>query len=508
VFKWGIVKFGQGITLVVAAFLLLWMLVAVGQLPSSYPYPWWQFVLGLLLLIIIVGLIILASRFLAHRRTIWLHGTFLGLTLLKWPLIWLIRIVPTSDFWNYHALGSFSAQGVSWQAMAQRGDLGAYLLFPHAINIANFWGLGMSFFGTNFVVSQIINVLMTWLDMWLLVMIVSRWLPRWVAISSALIFAAIPAYWLYSTLLNGAEPLFLTAVLVSISAFFKAIKPSDTMTKADVWFQLGIAWVGLVVANMIRPIMSVLIIALIILGIELALQPVQSIIVKQTKFWEFIVVGVVLITAVPMTYNWLYGVNFAPNAVTVAYGTATGTDFKTNGAYNDKRLSSVSKTLEKASNETVAYKKLQTELHQQTQQNVQSLTQKQAWPAFFYLKMRNLMAEDYGYDWVLYNLQHNQPINRWFYQIGGVLTVLSTGYLLGLLACALVSVVLGLVMLTKNSRLNNYFSYSALLFDGFALSSLLFEVQGRYHVILYLPLILLITCGLAAKSGKSPQKND
>ena len=45
-------------------------------------------------------------------------------------------------------------------------------------------------------------------------------------------------------------------------------------------------------------------------------------------------------------------------------------------------------------------------------------------------------------------------------------------------------------------ELQNKLFYLALLLDGFILGSMLFEVQGRYHAILYIPLVLILGIGV------------
>lgn len=74
--------------------------------------------------------------------------------------------------------------------------------------------------------------------------------------------------------------------------------------------------------------------------------------------------------------------------------------------------------------------------------------------------------------------------------------VIYFGLFLGLTALAIVAQLL--LMFKKralsNRRINLMF-YSALALDGFFLSAMLPEVQGRYHIILYLPLVVLLALG-------------
>ncbi|POD88960.1 hypothetical protein S101258_00309 [Lactiplantibacillus plantarum subsp. plantarum] len=129
----------------------------------------------------------------------------MGLTLLKLPLIAGLKIQPTSDFWNYHTLAAFSAQGLTWKQLWQQGVIGNYVLFPHALNIANGFSLAAAFGGDNYFVSQLINISCSLFDMLLIYWLVARWLSRQLGIAAALIFYCIPAYWLYGSLLMAVN---------------------------------------------------------------------------------------------------------------------------------------------------------------------------------------------------------------------------------------------------------------------------------------------------------------
>lgn len=41
----------------------------------------------------------------------------------------------------------------------------------------------------------------------------------------------------------------------------------------------------------------------------------------------------------------------------------------------------------------------------------------------------------------------------------------------------------------------NHLFYFSLLLNGFIIGSMLFEVQGRYHIILYIPLVMILGAG-------------
>ncbi|MFD1420802.1 hypothetical protein [Lactiplantibacillus songbeiensis] len=498
-----LVKSGQALVLLVAGCLLTWMLITTNRAAISLKLPWSVSLgIGSLLAIALMLGIIGLTHWLAHQKTSWLMLIFGGLTLIKLPLLWGLKIAPTSDFWNYHALAAYSAQGMTWKAMFQHGLLGSYVIFPHALNIANFFSIGTAFFGQTYLVSQLINIGCTGLDMLLLYQLISRWLSRRLGIAAALTFYAIPAYWLYSTLLNGAEPLFLTCFLLSMLGLTNALKPMKTATHNDQWLNLGLAWVATIAANMLRPIMTVWLIGLLIMSLWLLLQPLRHFRPTLRKLLIFIGASVLLFAGSSTIYSWMYGVNLAPSHVSTAYSLATGTDEKTSGQYDDQLMTQVTHDLKVMPTTNGAYAKIAANMFKVTDHNIHQLNRQGRWSAFINLKMQKLMAEDYGYNWVLYNLSHTMNQTKFghaWYRFKPLLVSLSFGYFDLMLVGALVSVLLGLALLAGHyDYLNNYFFFSALLLDGFTLSAMLVEVQGRYHIILYLPLLFLMICGGAA----------
>ncbi|BDZ30918.1 hypothetical protein RA086_07070 [Lactiplantibacillus sp. WILCCON 0030] len=455
---------------------------------------------AILTLIAIVASIVFLTIWLSQRgasRLIWVFG---GLNLLKVPLLLVFKIKPTSDFWNYHALAAFSAQGLTWKQLFTDGSIGNYAIFPHAINIANLFSVGAAFGGSAFIVSQLINITCTLLDMLLLYWLVARWFSRPMGIAAGLIFYWIPAYWLYSTFLNGAEPAFLTFMLIAMLALTNLVRPLTTATPNDGWANLIIAILACFAANMLRPIMSVWLIVLVLIGISwwLTNQKLTRHIVRQLGLFMGIIV--VLMASSSMIYNWLYGFQVAPTRVSSAYSLATGTNPQTSGQYNADLMAKVSHELKAEPVTAKAYATVASEMQATTQRNIQELTQKKQWGNFLVQKSQNLMAENYGYNWILYNLDNAQPYQariHWWQRFQSPLNWLAVSYFEGLMGLALISCGLGLWVLIRRYAvyLNHYFFYSALLLDGFIVSSMLVEVQGRYHIVLYLPLTLLILCG-------------
>lgn len=501
-FKRRVLQIGQTITLVIAIALIGWLMVATaangktsGRL-LNLSLLW-----ASLIFVGIVSSIIFLTTWLQSKGASWLVAVFGGLTLLKIPLLFILKIKPTSDFWNYHTLAAFSAQGLTWKQLLTDGSIGNYVIFPHAINIANFFSFGAAFWGDGFVVSQLINIGCTLLDLFLLYWLVSRWLTRALGIAAALIFYWLPAYWLYSSLLNGAEPIFLTCILIAMLALTNLVKPLETASPSERWLNLGLAIVASFVANMVRPIMLVWLIALglIVLGawLQTTTRPEKRVL---KQLWLFTGVMALLMMMSPTIYSWLYGFKVAPNQVSTSYSLATGTSPKTTGAYDDAIMAKVTHELKIQPVTAKAFPKITTQMQQATQQHLKALSKTGQWRPFLTQKMQKFMAEDYGYNWILYNLdpaQSQRPVMQWWLWSRGFWNWLALLYFEALLGTALISGLLGLWLLffKQVNYLNQYFLYVTLLLDGFTISSMLVEVQGRYHIILYLPLILLIICG-------------
>jgi len=499
-----VLRTGQGLTLVVAGLLLIWMMIETwyGSIQTQFlkPSAIWPAVLFTVLLI---GFIVALTFFLSRYKTStsWLIGTFIVLTLLKFLLTALVKIVPTSDFWSYQELAALSTDGMTWHAMMQRGFLGLYLIFPHALNVSSFFSLGNTFLGTNFFVNQFINISATFLDMLLLYWLGTRWLNRKMGILAALVFYSIPAYWIYSTLLDGAEPLMLTMWLLAMLALTNVLKPLSTAGRNDQWVNLVIGGVATLAAYMLRPTILVWPVVLIIMLIALALQvhPKQS--QPFRKLGYFIGLILVLIISTPLLNNWMYGINLS-DSDGVDYSLATGTDAKTDGQYSVPISDHVLHELRTNKSLTKAYPEVASSLDKTTQHNLQTMIPSGKLPGFVNTKMRVLMSEDYGFDWTVYNLSHSraqrQSNDRWYNQ-RTVLLLLSFGYFDVLLVLSFISILIALIrLIAGRQRLMNHFFYNALLLDGLVIETLLFEVQGRYHIIFYLPLVGLVVTGVNA----------
>lgn len=216
--------------------------------------------------------------------------------------------------------------------------------------------------------------------------------------------------------------------------------------------------------------------------------------VRQLLTYSAVVLGL-MFTATNLD-SWLYGFKVAPAQVETLYSLATGTDVKSHGTYSPALQATVSHELRVAPTLTQAYPRITRTMARTLQTNLKQI--KPQLGSFVNEKMQGFIREDYGYDWSLYNLSHHPGLlNRHWFYLAPILITSATVYWQAMLVIALFSVLMGLGLLWHQHYLNHYLLMAALLLDGFTLSALPLEVQGRYHIILYLPILMLMTCGIA-----------
>lgn len=216
--------------------------------------------------------------------------------------------------------------------------------------------------------------------------------------------------------------------------------------------------------------------------------------VRQLLIYIAVVLGL-MFTATNLD-SWLYGFKVAPAQVETLYSLATGTDVKSHGTYSPALQATVSHELRVAPTLTQAYPRITRTMARTLQTNLKQI--KPQLGSFVNEKMQGFIREDYGYDWSLYNLSHHPGLlNRHWFYLAPILITSATVYWQAMLVIALFSVLMGLGLLWHQHYLNHYLLMASLLLDGFTLSALPLEVQGRYHIILYLPILMLMTCGIA-----------
>lgn len=122
------------------------------------------------------------------------------------------------------------ASGIPWTTSL----VGMNSSWPHVLNIALLYSIPYSLIGTSYITAQIINITLTFFDALLIYKLCASIINKQAGIFSALIFSLIPSYFLYS-LLNGAEPMFMTFVLGMLVCFDTFMK-RDEFTPNIRWF--------------------------------------------------------------------------------------------------------------------------------------------------------------------------------------------------------------------------------------------------------------------------------
>ncbi|KRL14773.1 glycosyltransferase family 39 protein [Schleiferilactobacillus perolens] len=481
----------------VAFLLLVLMIWATLQTAQFKTYNQLQTVTGASLLSLAgLGLAGGLAYFLKNKNSLIIFIVIMLLTALK--LIFMIRYPATltSDFWTYDNLAKSVVGGTTWQQMLSAGTLGNNILWPHVLNIAWFFSVFDSFFIPSTITGQVVSIILSGISIFMLYMLLGKFLAKSVAIFAALLFHFIPAFWLYS-ILNAPESFFLVFLLGSFIFYYDALYTVNK-THTRNYFYLGCSLLLLFLANAIRPIVLVWIVVVLFFS-------VFSVASERISFRRLLTTTAIfaltfsLLTAVSVPlYRVIYGINFAPATVEQHYFFATGTSVATSGAYNAKIRNETDRILGKKD------MALDTRYHQITDRmtaiSTANLTaiQRTGPMNFLWKKTINLMSEDYGANWFLYNTA-GKTSGAYFNQILPLGVASSVVYFVLLLLLAAASVLWQLVLMLKKSALThmdiNSLFYEVLLLDGFFLSSLIFEVQGRYHIVLYLPIVILIALG-------------
>ncbi|GAB6093212.1 hypothetical protein [Furfurilactobacillus curtus] len=470
------------------------------QVVAKHQFTWHLGLLSAGLSLLLVGIVWLLTHWLNRRGDAALWLTFAALIVIKIIAIRTIPTWPTSDFWNYHYFAALSANGMSWVAMSQHHLIANNFVFPHVLNIAAAFSLPEAIFGANYGVLQIANTLVIFVSMLVIVKIGQRLKLRSLGIAVALGYYWLPAYWLY-TLIDGAEPLFIGLLLIATLALLNVIMPPVTSYRNDQIMSLLMAVVAATLANALRPIVVIWLIAILIFS---SLARSSSVIHRRQRLilGFMTVITVMSLTLVGALTPKFYGITIAPDRVSQAYSVATGTDPATNGAYSttvravlDRHISQMSRPKASAKADQTAID----DLNRLTKQHLRQLNQKHDWPIFMRNKITAFLDEDYGFDWIDYNFAHHTKIQRaqqrQFFKQSDLLTLWSTFCFSGLLVVPLVGELCLLfwpqLRRRLSSRQRNLLLFNNLLFLGFFYASLLVEVQGRYHIVLYLPLLTL-----------------
>ncbi|MCH4149298.1 glycosyltransferase family 39 protein [Companilactobacillus sp.] len=450
----------------------------------------------------------LTASYISDKSFVFLVLVLLAIALIKVFLVLTYRIGPTSDYWNYHYLAYARASGIPWT----RNMLGVNSSWPHVLNIAFLYSIPYSLIGTNFITSQILNIVITFFDGLLFYKLCASIINKQAGIFSALIFSLIPSYFLYS-ILNGAEPMFLTfalGLLITFNTFFSRTENSSNLR----WFTSVLSMTVLsILAYMVRPTITIWLVAgLLFLMFKRDTKKIPAILrlKRYLYYFGFFAVFMVFSSLSANIYSAVYGLQLGSNQTLNKYSLATGTSPETSGAYDKSIYGIMNDNYKKYSDQTDMDKHIDSELNRRIHDNVNNLNTHGKWGIFLDQKYTRFAAEDYGYDWLLYNTYKNNRHAATFYSMKKPLVSLSVIFFEFILVSAIITmsfILLFAPVLPRGVLIQNKLFYFSLLLDGFILGSMIFEVQGRYHSILYIPLILILGLGVQILTERSHKWN-
>lgn len=392
---------GQSASVLVSVILLLLMAIATW---SGNIYlrtdPWMITALGLTTLLIF-WCVFRISRVLQNKSLFIFILILLALSLIKIAFIALYAMHPIADYANYHTLAFAKASGVAWT----KKMIGMNLFFPHVLNIATFFSIPYSLIGTNFATAQFINVFLTFFDAIFIYVLGKRYFNKRAGIIAGLLFSLIPAYFMYSVL-DGAEPIFLTAVL-ALMICFNTFMNHDQNADIDQWVaSFRNMSLLAIIAYMIRPTIGIwIVMGIIYLGfVRYPFKLNNSFkLTRAGYFLGFTLLFMLFAAFSTNIYSQIYKLPFLNNSVNDRYSLATGTSLKTNGAYNAAIYDRLEKDLKSADSTSSLNKQATNDMTKIAKQNIATISKKNDWLNFISSKYAAFSNEDYGYNWILYN---------------------------------------------------------------------------------------------------------
>ncbi|KRL68134.1 glycosyltransferase family 39 protein [Companilactobacillus versmoldensis] len=247
---------GQAVSIIVAIILLAFMSIVTWKANAHLISNMWETVAMVLICLTIFLGIYLISNVLKKSAFIVFVSVLVLIAIAKIVLISVYTIHPTSDFFSYHYLAFARVSGIAWTKKL----VGINLFYPHVLNVALIDSIPYSIIGTNYLTAQVFNIILTLFDAILIYKLNKRIFNQSAGVFAAITFSLIPAYFLY-TVLNGAEPLFLTAVLGMMLAFDTFVHLDDDSSIAQWTSSYRNLFLLSMIAYLIRPTVGIWLIA-------------------------------------------------------------------------------------------------------------------------------------------------------------------------------------------------------------------------------------------------------
>ncbi|WP_239257360.1 glycosyltransferase family 39 protein [Listeria ilorinensis] len=439
---------------------------------------WLDIFYGLILCAVLYLVALALKRMYFNRRRIFYISLFLCVTLSR--ILWIIGYptTPQGDHVNFHVIASYLADNNSWAILRDAGVLGYATYFTHIMSFSGVLSKIYYIFGNHSLAGQMFNVLLVGLSAVIFFKAVSQRFSIEISISSTLIYAFIPSFFLYSTLVGG-EPLFM--FLFSICLYL-----GQKIQSLSFSFFLSAALAFcMVLANLIRPLGIILLLAFLI---DSFINQNWSDFIK--KMGTLVVVYVCLIMCQPLINHFIYKIPVASN--TVGYSLYVGGDEKSEGRYSADDMEEFLFLLPHSRENAIKQnKKLFTNINNQLFglgiQRYEKMATNGKLLNHFGKKMEHLYFEDidYGVRWAM--LSHVGTASTWNLEKNQTqVSDLSNGFLIVILILNF-----GTSLLAFRQKDNRKLAIFFLLQLGFTCTFMLVEVQARYQIPFLFSLSLL-----------------
>ncbi len=463
-----------------------------------------ELILGISIGIVLLIVCYLLAVWLSHRFAGWYLFALGLITLPKFGLVFFWHLKPATDMATYNAVAGLHSAGLTWPQLFLKGYLENDAIWPHMMNISETYSVVYWLFGNQVWILQLFQIALTFSSAILIYATVKHFASRKIALFSGLLFYLLPTDYWYSSLL-GSENLELFSMLLAIYGLFRLLDTNIDLKSQNWWTTFIFTIFALILAQMIRPDLPIVLIAIIIFGLLAAKRSQWS------TFLAILLVAVAFVLFSPAIERTVYQVPIAPSFLQAKYTITTGIDLTTGGRFNPEvantmlTMNGINPKTGSLIHPAKSYAAQRNQTNRNIQQINQYLTSKfnshnNYWrdnqnqlPGFVRAKAETLASPIYGDDYLLisyprqldnnYGTVYSQPkpVNRlWVY--------ISYGFeiLLMILGC-------GSLFPDKNTRSLRIFM--ALMFIGLSLFSLIVEVQSRYQAQLDLPLIILAGLG-------------
>lgn len=484
-----------------------------GTITGYYKFPYDTFhantnqligtIFGSLIFLILLWYL---AKWFSTRFTGWLLLFLSIMSIPKIIMLYSFRLNLISDMWSYNVLGGSRANGDSWRWLYRLRALDLDSIFPHVIHIGNFYHYLYKVVVNSPKVVQWFNIGISILSAILIMNIVCYFFNRQTGMFAALTFFFLPTWYIYTTLL-GAEPVWLFALLLSMSLINRLVT-YQSLKDRHFWMDAGWIVVALYFAQNIRPLSMVIVIAYGLFVWFKFKEPLKrhenakAIWVPRIGILAVVLVFFGLTQIEPKVDQFLYGVPIAKSSIGQEYTLATGTTVKTGGMWS----STLVKKLEKYNHDRTLtpaekFSGFDEVLKKQLKVNTDALKKNGKWKSFLFRKNEILMQPDYGP--VLFWNNTRRPNYMWEdltpFEIG-FLTNMVTGFPIAVLVLVLIGLFSQLIPKANDLsgiRERNGVLVNEIVMIGMTLIFMAVEVQSRYQVAFYIPWMVISSLGMS-----------